>query len=138
MLYLSNAPLNIMTFVNMWNLRQFRKNCLNGHVLTLTRVFSFLTDRPWSLRHILYNLLFIFFPGAKIRMWHWKKKSKLVYRIVGTFSALTANSYRILSWNIGVIMKKIRAFIWHKKYYIPVEPWGGMRMQWEHTTLIKV
>ena len=74
---------------------------LKWDVPILTCVFSFLTDWPWPLRHILYNftlrLLLIFSPGAKYEydngdeaVMKIHKKIKIGIPEIGTFSAITA------------------------------------------------
>ena len=82
---------------------------------------TILTDWPWPIGHILHNissrLLFIFSPGEK--------------QVCDTGDEAIMKIYKktkIEIPEIGVIMSKICALIWHtKKALLPVENLG-MRM----------
>ena len=51
------------------------------------------------------------------------KKIKIGIPVIGTFCAIISKVWWIWSWNFGIMMRKIWAFIGHqKKYYFPLSP----------------
>ena len=62
------------------------------------------------------------------------KKIKIGILEIGTFSAITSKvNVKLKFW--GYNEKNMGFHLTPKKGLLTVEPWG-MRMQWEHTTLI--
>ena len=62
-------------------------------------------------------------------IWKWKlvywKRFFVFYLFIFFFSVITSKVYWIWSWNFGIIVGKIWAFIWHmKKVLFPVKSWG--------------
>ena len=120
--------------------RQCKLLSLKGVVPILTCVFytlNWLTLTPEThFAQFYLKVSFYFLSWAKNKyvtlgmrlLWKYIRKSKLVYQLICTVSAITSKVKWIWSWNFGVIMRKIWAFIWHqKKYYFRLSPGG-----WEY------